>query len=141
MKKLIIAVLVFALAFSSVMVGCANKKDIETTTTVDVSVNSKDDGYEKSFIFEVVDKDGNKKQTTIHTNGQYVGKVLQELERIKGEQGEFGIYIKEVDGIVADYDADGTYWAFYINDELSMTGADQVEIVDGAVYSFRVETF
>ncbi len=139
MKKIIISAIVLILAMSFVFCGCA-KKDIETTTPEDVSVNLGDDGYEKSFVFEVVDKDGNKKQTTIETNGQYVGKVLQELERIKGEQGEFGIYIKEVDGIVADYDVDGTYWAFYIDDVLSMTGADQVEIVDGAVYSFRVET-
>ena len=140
MKKLIIAVLVFVLAFSSVMIGCTSENDAQTTTTEVASINSEDNGYEKSFVFEVVDKDGNKQQTTIETNGQYVGKVLQELELIKGEQGEFGIYIKEVNGIVADYDIDGTYWAFYVDDVMSMTGADQVEIVDGATYSFRVET-
>ncbi len=138
-KKIIIAIIVFILAFLSVMLGCANEKDIETTTTEVVSVNPGDDGYQKSFTFEVVDKDENKKQTEILTNGQYVGKVLQELGYIKGEQGEFGIYIKEVNGIIADYDVDGTYWAFYVNGEMSMKGADQVEIVDGATYSFRVE--
>ena len=141
MKKIIISAIVLVLAMSLVFCGCTNKTDAETTTTEVASINSEDNGYEKSFVFEVVDKDGNKKQTTIETNGQYVGKVLQELEYIKGEQGEFGIYIKEVDGIVADYDIDGTYWAFYIDDVMSMTGADQVEIVEGSVYSFRVETF
>lgn len=142
MKKIFIFVIAIILSMTFVFCGCANKKDIETITKApDESINIEDNGYEKSFVFEVVGKDGNKKQTTIETDGQYVGKVLQELGLIDGEQGEFGIYIKEVDGTVADYDIDGTYWAFYVNDELSMTGADQVEIVDGAVYSFRVETF
>ena len=144
MKKTLISAIAIVLSLAFVFCGCTNNGGTETTTsttTVDVSINSKDDGYQKSFTFEVVDKDGNKKQTEILTNGQYVGKVLQELEYIKGEQGDYGIYIKEVDGIVADYDVDGTYWAFYVDGEMSMTGADQVEIVDGSVYSFRVETY
>jgi DNA mismatch repair ATPase MutS len=99
-------------------------------------------GYIKaklSCVFEVVDKEGNKTQTTIDTNGEYVGLVLQELGLIEGEQGAYGIYIKKVNGITADYDVDGTYWAFYVDGEMSMKGADQVEIVDGATYSFRAE--
>ncbi len=143
MKKTLISAIAIVLSLTFIFCGCTNNGGTETTnsTTEVVSVKPGDDGYEKSFTFEVVDKDGNKKQTEIMTNRKYVGDVLQELELIKGEQGDYGIYIKEVDGIVADYDVDGTYWAFYVNDELSMTGADQVEIVDGDVYSFRVETF
>ncbi len=143
MKKTLISAIAIVLSLALVFCGCTNNGGTETTTSTTevVSVNPGDDGYQKSFTFEVVDKDGNKKQTEILTNGQYVGKVLQELEYIKGEQGDYGIYIKEVDGIVADYDVDGTYWAFYVDGEMSMTGADQVEIVDGSVYSFRVETY
>ncbi|MBQ7838090.1 MAG: DUF4430 domain-containing protein [Clostridia bacterium] len=144
MKKTLISAIAIVLSLAFVFCGCTtNNGGTETTTSTTevVSVNPGDDGYQKSFTFEVVDKDGNKKQTEILTNGKYVGKVLQELEYIKGEQGDYGIYIKEVDGIVADYDVDGTYWAFYVDGEMSMTGADQVEIVDGSVYSFRVETY
>ena len=143
MKKTLFSAIAIVLSLAFVFCGCTYNGGTETTTSTTevVSVNPGDDGYQKSFTFEVVDKDGNKKQTEILTNGQYVGKVLQELEYIKGEQGDYGIYIKEVDGIVADYDVDGTYWAFYVDGEMSMTGADQVEIVDGSVYSFRVETY
>ncbi len=140
-KRLLISVMAIILSAVFVFCGCTNNAGTETTSTTTevVSVNPGDDGYEKSFTFEVVDKDGNKKQTEIMTNRKYVGDVLQELELIKGEQGDYGIYIKEVNGIVADYDIDGTYWAFYVDGAMSMTGADQVEIVDGATYSFRVE--
>ena len=139
MKKLLIAVLAFVLAFSAVFCGCGGKESPEVPTEIE-SAELGDDGYEKSFVFEVVDKDGKTTQTTIHTNGKYVGAVLQELELVEGEEGPYGIYIKKVKGITADYDVDGTYWAFYVNGEMSMTGADQTEITDGTTYSFRVET-
>ena len=140
-KSLIFSVIALILSVAFVFGACSGNADTETTTsaTEAVNINPEDNGYEKSFVFEVVDKDGNKNQTTIETNGKYVGEVLQEMELIKGEQGAYGIYIKEVNGIVADYDVDGTYWAFYVDGEMSMKGADQIEIVDGATYSFRVE--
>lgn len=140
MKKLLIVLLAFTFVFTAAMFGCAGEEETPITSVTEVeSAESGADGYEKSFVFEVVDKDGNKTQTTIDTNGGYVGTVLQELGLIEGEQGAYGIYIKKVNGITADYNVDGTYWAFYVDGEMSMTGADQVEIVDGATYSFRVE--
>ena len=77
---------------------------------------------------------------TLHTDKTILGDALLEHNIIAGEDGDYGLYIKEVNGITADYDVDGTYWAFYVDGEMSMMGADQVEIVDGATYSFRAET-
>lgn len=139
MKKLLVSLLVLTLAITTVMFGCAEKEIPETAGKEIESAELGDDGYEKSFEFEVVDKDGNKTQTTVSTNGGTVGEVLQQLGYLEGEEGPYGLYIKKVKGITADYDIDGTYWAFYIDGEMSMKGADQVEIVDGATYSFRVE--
>lgn len=140
MKKTLASLLVLILAFTAVMSGCANKENPDSPVTEIESINEADNGYEMCFVFEVVDKDGKTTQTTIETNGGYVGTVLQELGLIEGEEGPYGIYIKKVNGITADYDVDGTYWAFYVDGEMSVKGADQVEIVDGATYSFRVET-
>ena len=140
MRKLLISAIAIILSIAFVFCGCTGENGTETTTSdASVSVDSTDSGYEKSFVFEVVDADGNKTQKTIETDGEYVGEVLQRLGLINGEQGDYGIYIKEVNGITADYDVDGTYWAFYVNDVMSMTGADMTPIVDGEVYSFRVE--
>lgn len=124
-----------------IFVLCARnetKKDV-VTTTAPVSANSENNGYEKSFTFEVVDADGNKTEKSIETNDEILGDVLQRLELISGEEGPYGLYIKTVNGITCDYAADGTYWAFYINDEYASTGVDRTTIVDGAVYSFRIE--
>ena len=75
----------------------------------------------------------------IHTDKTIVGEALLDLELIEGDMGDFGLYVKTVNGITADYDTDGTYWAFYVNGEYAMTGVDMTDIVDGDTYSFKVE--
>ena len=70
-----------------------------------------------SFAFTVVDKDGNETPFEIHTDQETVGDALTELELIAGDESEYGLYVKTVNGITPDYDADGVSWAFYINGE------------------------
>ena len=41
---------------------------------------------------------------------------------------------KKVNGILADYDVDKTYWGLYKNGEYLMTGVDTTEIADGEHY-------
>ena len=91
------------------------------------------------FTFTVVDKDGVETQFIIHTDKETVGEALLELELIAGDESEYGLYVKTVNGITADYDTDGTYWAFYINDEYAVTGVDATAVTEGAVYAFKVE--
>ena len=90
------------------------------------------------FYFNVVDKDGNETKFEIHTDKTVVGEALLELELIEGEEGAYGLYVKKVNGITADYDVDGTYWAFYEGDDYAMTGVDLTEIKAGATYAFKV---
>ena len=94
---------------------------------------------DKSFVTEVVDADGNTVKFTVQTNEKTVGEALQKLGVIDGEEGDYGLYIKTVNGITADYNKDGVYWAFYVDGEYAMTGADMTDVVDGTVYTFRVE--
>ena len=90
------------------------------------------------FYFNVVDKDGKETKFEIHTDKTVVGDALQELGLIEGEQGDYGLYVKKVNGITADYNVDGTYWAFYIGDDYGMTGVDMTDITPGATYAFKV---
>lgn len=92
-----------------------------------------------TFLFTVVDQDGSETPFEIHTDRETVGEALLELELIAGEEGEYGLYVKTVNGITADYDKDGTYWAFYINGEYAPTGVDATVITEGDSYSFKVE--
>ncbi len=68
-----------------------------------------------------------------------VGEALLKGEFIAGEEGEYGLYVKTVNGVTADFDKDGKYWAFYIDDEYAQTGVDQTEIERGVTYTFKIE--
>lgn len=94
---------------------------------------------EQSFTFEVVDKDGNTETFSITTDKSTVGEALLEEGLIAGENGQYGLYVTEVNGIVADYNVDGTYWAFYVDGAYASSGVDTTEVVDGSTYSFKVE--
>lgn len=92
----------------------------------------------KVFEFSVVDLEGKETWFEIHTDEEMVGVALMDVGLIVGEEGPYGLYVKEVNGISADYDKDKTYWAFYVNDEYGMTGVDMTPIEEGTVYSFCI---
>ena len=88
---------------------------------------------EKTVVVEV--KAEEKEVTfTIKTDKKTVGEALFEHDLISGDEGEFGLYIKTVNGITADYDVDKTYWAFYIDGEYATEGVDTTEITEGVTY-------
>lgn len=125
-------VLIVAMALS--MTACSNNTPDsgnagqEQTQTV-----------EKSFTFEVVDKDGNMETFALTTTKATVGEALLDEGLIAGEDGPYGLYVTEVNGIVADYNVDQTYWAFYVDGAYAASGVDTTDVVDGSTYSFKVE--
>ena len=92
-----------------------------------------------TFNFIVVDKDGKETPFEIHTDKTIVGEALQELNLLEGEEGEFGLFVKKVNGIEADYNKDGVYWAFYVNNEYAIKGVDETNITPEDIYMFKVE--
>ena len=74
---------------------------------------------------------------TVHTDETTVGAALLANNLLAGEEGPYGLYVKEVNGITADYDIDQSYWAFYIDGEYALTGVDGTEIAEGSVYKLE----
>jgi len=68
---------------------------------------------------------------TINTDTDNVGDALKEVKLIEGEEGPYGIYIKKVNGIEADYDKDQSYWSFEKDGEAMPTGVDSTRFKDG----------
>ena len=91
------------------------------------------------FDLTVTDQDGGETQFEVHTDKATVGEALQELGLIDGDDSEYGLYVKTVNGIAADFDTDGVYWAFYVNGEYAHEGVDSTEIKEGDIYAFKVE--
>lgn len=133
-------ILVAAMALS--MMGCGKDAASQQGTNVSQEVNGGvtilGEG-QATFNFTVVDKDGKQTQFEIHTDKTTVGEALLDLELIAGDMGDFGLYVKTVNGITADYDVDQTYWAFYVDGEYAMSGVDTTDITEGSQYMFKVE--
>ncbi len=92
----------------------------------------------KKFDFTVVEFDGKETKFVIKTDKEIVGEALLELKLIEGEEGPYGLYVKKVNGIVADFDNDKTYWGFYVDGEYAMSGVDMTKIEEGKTYTFKV---
>lgn len=163
MKRMLSVILCIVLiaAVALFTIGCSNKTETENPMT-DVANKDTDEQTDektteensetnqpsdtantvgegaKQFDFIVVDKDGNETKFVVKTDKKTVGEALLDAKLIEGEDGQYGLYVKKVNGIVADYDVDQTYWGFFIDDEMAMTGVDSTNIEEGKVYSFKV---
>ena len=133
MKKLLS--LILALTVILCFASCGETVDSDTlwhsaTYTEDTTLGQ----GEKTVTLEVKIED--KTVTfTVKTDADTVGKALLDNGIIAGEESEYGLYVKTVNGVLADYDVDQSYWSFYIDGEYAMSGVDTSEITEGAVYS------
>ena len=76
---------------------------------------------------------------TVKTDEENLGAALLALGIVDGDMGDFGLYVKVVNGMTADYDVDASWWGFnkVLSDgtrETMMTGVDGVTISDGEAY-------
>ena len=135
MKSFLCAVLVAVMALT--VSGCGEQTPItDNQQTTDRII--KGEG-ETIFNFDVTDLEGSTTSFEIHTDKTIVGEALLELGLIEGEPSEYGLFVKKVNGIEADFDKNQTYWAFYINGEYAMSGVDTTEIEADTSYAFKIE--
>lgn len=123
MKKLLSLMLVLVMVFA--MTACGAKEEVPAADAI-------------SFKVVVTDLDGKETTFEYSSNAASVGEALVAEGLIEGHETEYGLYIDTVNGITADWDADQTYWAFYINGEYATTGIDGTEIVADTTYGLTL---
>lgn len=144
-KKLLVTLLVVLIAVMALIItGCTNNSQDEPTTTEPVQTTEQTSAIvkgegENAFVFIAVDLDGNSTHYMIKTDKETVGEALVENGLIAGDDSEYGLYVKTVNGITLDYDKDGKYWAFYEENAYANQGVDQTPIKEGGVYTFKPE--
>ena len=128
--------IVLALVFVFAFVAC-NKQDAtgvwaNATYLKDTTLGS----GAKTLTVEVAAED--KTVTfTVKTDKDTVGAALLEHGLIAGDESQYGLYVKVVNGITANYDVNQKYWAFYIDGEMAMTGVDGTEINEASKYKLE----
>ena len=65
---------------------------------------------------------------TLKTDADILGDALLAHGLVEGENGPYGLYVKRVNGILADFDQGGYYWGLRLNGEDTMYGVDGAAI-------------
>lgn len=96
----------------------------------------------KSVTVLIVHKDGTEKKLEYHTDLEFLSELLLEKELVTGYASEeYGFTIESVDGVVADWQTDGAYWALYEGEEYATVSAAGIVLVDGGTYKLAYESF
>lgn len=122
-KKLIIGVIVMALliAMFAVLFFLFRPKTVQGAKTITI---------------EVVDDNAASALYTTHTDAKYLRQAMEETDGLEfsGTEGEFGLMVETVNGVTADYNADQSYWGFYVNGEYCNLGIDTQPVTDGDAF-------
>ena len=133
MKKTAALLSVLLLAAIFVLTAC-NTVDAEGLWENATYRRDMEFGKGATTVYVEVKAGDNSVTFTINTDKETLGDALIEHDLISGEEGQFGLYVKKVNGITADYDVDASYWGFYKDGEYMLTGVDTTVIADGEHY-------
>lgn len=143
LKRILSRFLVFALitAMALTMVSCDKKTEYTDGTrgTLPTEATEAPEAL-GTFTLTVTFADGSEqvKEYSFYEEGN-LGDFLVKHDIAEGEDGQYGLYIKTVLGESHDYDTDQTYWGFYIDGEMAMTGVSDTQLSDGAKYQLKAE--
>ena len=121
MKKILALILVVVL-----LVGCGDKQEVITNGQV-------------QFFFEMVDKDDEVTDWNLTTTETILSAALLNEGLIEGEEGEYGLFVKTVNGVALE--EDNAYWELFVDGESSLVGVSSVEVQEGITYAFIYSTF
>lgn len=120
----ILLALICVLSMAFTLVSCSNDDKNE------------EEGTPITITLEVIGPDGSSKEHTVSTDSsKNLRQALENAGLISGEEGAYGLYVKVVDGVTADYDVDGSYWSLTKNGVLC-SGVDSTKIADGDHFEF-----
>ena len=121
------SILVLLIAAAAVFLSACGESEEETGTEITITI-------------EVVGPDGTSTEHSVATTSANLEGAFLDSGFVSGEEGPYGLYIKTVDGITADFDTNGAYWGMYKDGEYLMTGAGDTPIADGEHYELVYES-
>ena len=93
----------------------------------------------KNLAITVVHGDGSSKLIEVSTKAENLREALEPEGIIAGDESEYGLFVKTVDGETAD-DSKQQWWAVSKDGVMTETGVDGVMIADGESYEFTLTT-
>ena len=96
----------------------------------------------KNITIEVVNKAAESTVYELSTDAEFLRQAMDEAEGLTydGTESEYGLMVSTVNGEVADYSVDCSYWSFYVNDEYCNYGIDTQPVMDGDAFAIVYTT-
>ena len=143
-------VIMFTACTQTEVSSSTSEVDSSTTSETDASVTEEPMVYESGSVIGEGEKHiyvtatDSVNQELIgtfefYTDAENIGDALLEYGFISGDDDAYGLYVKVVNGVKAEYETDGTYWAFYVNGDLATTGVSSTPVEDEMSYMFQIE--
>ena len=136
MKRVLLVTFVLLLAMT-MLVACGGGGSTPATTpdAADTAEALAIGQGDTTFRFEMVDPDEVLHLWEVSTDEETVGAALLAVGLIAGDESEWGLMVTVVNGIEADFEADGAFWGFFIDGDFAMQGVDATYIEEGVVYA------
>ena len=93
---------------------------------------------QKNISVTVVYADASTDKFDISTDAEFLRGALEEQNLIAGDESEYGLFVKTVNGVTAD-DANQEWWSFSKGGEDLMTGVDSTPIADGDAFEITLK--
>ncbi len=126
LKFSVLAIVAVAMAFTLLACGSEDENAEGTEITITVAV---------------IKKSGETTEHSITTTGRTLADALVESGLVEENYDDYGLYFNTVDGEVADYSVDQSYWAISKDGEYLMTGASSTAIADGEHYELTYTVY
>ena len=90
----------------------------------------------KNISVEVIGNEKEPVKYELSTNQEYLLGALQEIEELEmeSEDGPYGPMLLTVNGEFAEFNTNGAYWAFYVNDGYCNYGVAEQPVEDGDTF-------
>lgn len=90
----------------------------------------------KEITIEVINSADESTVYELNTDAEYLRQAMDEADGLTygGSESEYGMMVDTVNGEVADYNVDGSYWSFYVNGEYCNYGIDTQPVTDGDAF-------
>lgn len=127
----VVAVIVVAVAIAMAMIFAFSPKEDDFSKyniTTEKTIVA-----ERDITIEVVDSEKKSVVYNITTDAEFLRGAMDDAVGLEysGDESQYGIMVKTVNGELADYDKNGAYWSFTVNGEYSNHGIDTQPVNDG----------
>lgn len=91
----------------------------------------------KTVTIEVISQSQECTVYELKTDAEFLKQAMEETEGLtfSGTESSYGLMIDTVNEEKADYNVNGAYWAFFVNDEYCQYGIDTQPVMDGDIFT------